>query len=326
MKHSAILNVDSPEIDRIGSDDYPIGEDKAIDDNIYLLEENRTARFVVVGVLAIVALISFFLLAAHFSSPQTYAGTIESLDAKKTTVMELIAASTAASGAITLLPGDAGTPIAEKLVDLSSDFLVVLAAIYLEKYLLTVLGFAAFKILIPLACALGIAALVSPAMRWRKVLAQLAAKLALFGIAMCLLVPASVLVSNMIESTYQDSIDATLAAAQQSTEELEAAAQESGDSDESPNSTTEENTGPLAAIMNTATNVVTDLSSSAQEALDRLQETLNHYIEALALMIVTSCIIPILVLLFFLWLAKTILGVDIQMPMGAIRPRSIGRR
>lgn len=326
MKHNAIHNADSSEIDTIGSNYYPFDEGKAIEDSTSLFDENRTARFVIMGALAIAALLSFFLLAAHFSSPETYAGTIESLDAKKTTVMELIAASTAASGAITLLPGDAGTPIAEKLVDLSSDFLIVLAAIYLEKYLLTVLGFAAFKILIPLACALGIAALVFPAMQWRKALAQLAAKLALFGIAMCLLVPASVLVSNMIESTYQDSIDATLAASKQSTEELEAAAQENGDSDESLNSTTEENTGPLAAIVNTATNVVTDLSSNAQEALDRLQETLNHYIEALALMIVTSCIIPILVLLFFLWMVKTMLGVDIQVPTSALRPRSIGRR
>lgn len=287
-------------------------------------EVSPTAKYVAIGVLAVAALLSFFLLAAHFSSPETYAGTIESLDAKKATVMELVATSTAASGAITLLPGDAGTPIAEKLVDLSSDFVVVLAALYLEKYLLTVLGFAAFKILVPAGCALGIAAVVSRTERWRKAFAQLALKLVLFGIATCLLVPASVFVSNMIESTYQDSIDATLAAAQQSTDDLEAAAQEEGDSDESLEE--EGSAWPLSAIVDTATNIADTLSSSAQEALDSLQETLNSYIEALAVMIVTSCVIPILVLLFFLWLVKTILGVDIQIPAKALRPRTIGRR
>ena len=290
----------------------------------YVAQDSPVAKYVVVGVFVVVALLSFFLLAAHFSSPETYTGTIEQLDAKKTTVMELVATSTAASGAITLLPGDAGTPIAEKLVDLSSDFLVVLAAIYLEKYLLTVLGFAAFKILIPAACALGIAALLTRAPHYRKLFAQLAAKMALFGIATCLLVPTSVFVSNMIERTYQDSIDATLAAAQQSTETLEAAAQENTDSDEAANANNEAN-GPLANVLNTASNLVDDLSANAQEALNNLQETLNHYIEALALMIVTSCIIPILVLLFFLWLMKIILGVDIQVPMGALRPRSFRR-
>ena len=40
----------------------------------------------------------------------------------------------------------------EQLADLSSHFLVVLCAIYLEKYLLTLTGFLAFKILIPVAC------------------------------------------------------------------------------------------------------------------------------------------------------------------------------
>lgn len=74
-------------------------------------------------------------------------------------MLELTAASTAASAAITLLPGDTATPIAEKLADLSGYFLIVLCAIFLEKYLLTITSYVSFTILIPAACALGIAAL-----------------------------------------------------------------------------------------------------------------------------------------------------------------------
>ena len=79
---------------------------------------------------------------------------IQSLDDKKTTALELTAAATAASAAITLIPGDAGTPIADKLADLSSYFLIVVCAIYLEKYLVTITGLAAFKLLIPIGCIL----------------------------------------------------------------------------------------------------------------------------------------------------------------------------
>lgn len=79
---------------------------------------------------------------------------IQSLDDKKTTTLELTAAATAASAAITLIPGDAGTPIADKLADLSSYFLIVVCAIYLEKYLVTITGLAAFKLLIPIGCIL----------------------------------------------------------------------------------------------------------------------------------------------------------------------------
>ena len=34
----------------------------------------------------------------------------------------------------------------------------------------------------------------------------------------------------------------------------------------------------------------------------------------LAVMLVTSCVIPVLVLVFFVWLVKVIIGVDIEFP------------
>lgn len=60
-------------------------------------------------------------------------------------------ATTATSALITLIPGDVGTPIAEKVADLSGYLLIVLCAIFLEKYLVTITGYAAFKIFIPVA-------------------------------------------------------------------------------------------------------------------------------------------------------------------------------
>ena len=86
------------------------------------------------------------VIAKYTSSPtmKINAHAIQSLDDKKTTALELTAAATAASAAITLIPGDAGTPIADKLADLSSYFLIVVCAIYLEKYLVTITGLAAF--------------------------------------------------------------------------------------------------------------------------------------------------------------------------------------
>ena len=45
-----------------------------------------------------------------------------------------------------------------------------------------------------------------------------------------------------------------------------------------------------------------------------LENTLNRFIEAIAVMLVTSCVIPILVLLFFVWLVKLVLGVNITLP------------
>ena len=150
----------------------------------------RNALFLILPLLA--ALLSFFVLAGVASSSEFHKHSIAALEEKQTTVLELSAASAAASAAITLIPGDAATPIAEQLADLSSHFLVVLCAIYLEKYLLTITGFLAFKILIPVAC---LAYILNVLFDWRG-LRLLAGKLAAFGLLIVLVIPVSLQLSN----------------------------------------------------------------------------------------------------------------------------------
>lgn len=269
-------------------------------------DDNRMRLILALGAI-VIAVISFFVMGPHFSDVQTFSKTIETLDQKKDTVLSLMGASTGSSAAISLLPGDAGTPIAEKLVDLSSDFLIVLAAIYLEKYLLTILGVTSFKILIPIACALVVGATVV----WnqptgRLALMKISAKLALFALAVFMVVPASVWVSSKIEQTYEASIAQTIQTAEQTTEAIEESANE-GESTDSSN--------PLSFLLN----MPEELNSLTESA----RNSLSNFIEALAVMIVTSCIIPLLVLLFFLWLAKIILGVNVDLP---VRPYGLRRR
>ena len=102
----------------------------------------------------LLAAVSVFVITGHAVNPKLYDHTLASIVDKKTTVMELTAASTAAAAVISALPDDTGTPIAEQLADLSGYFLIVLSALYLEKYLTTITGYAAFTVLIPLACLL----------------------------------------------------------------------------------------------------------------------------------------------------------------------------
>ena len=242
------------------------------------------------------ALLSVLVLAKYAASPEFHRKTIDALDEKRTTVMELTAASTAASAAITLLPGDTATPIAEKLIDLSSYFLVVLCAIYLEKYLVTVTGYAAFMILIPLACAAWAANVFVDS----KVLRTVAVKLAAFGLAIFLVIPASVAVSNLIENTYRASIQNTIETAKEASELIEDQEEPAG----------EEEGGLLSGL----TSVVTGVKESVSGLTEKAENILNDFIEALAVMLVTSCLIPILVLLFFVWITKVILGVNVELP------------
>ena len=59
---------------------------------------------------------------------------------------------------------------------------------------------------------------------------------------------------------------------------------------------------------------VSKVTNSVSTATAEVENSLNNFIEALAVMIVTSCVIPILVLVFFVWLIKIVLGVDVNLP------------
>ncbi len=74
-----------------------------------------------------------FVLSGPCLVPGSSRPYLAALEEKQTTVLELSAASAAASAAITLIPGDVATPIADKLADLSSHFLLVLCAVFLEN-------------------------------------------------------------------------------------------------------------------------------------------------------------------------------------------------
>lgn len=298
--------------------------------------DRKTRRKILIVLPLLVAVFSIFVMAKFATSVSFYKNTIAALDRKKETVLQLTAVSTGASAAITLLPGDVATPIADKLADLSSYFIIVLCAIYLEKYLLTITGFAAFVILIPISCVM----FSLHALCRKPGLLQVAKKLFLFGIVIVVAIPSSVGVSNMIEKTYSESIDLTMQEALQTTEsvkeEIEKAESlaetgsetESADIDEAGQGDTAGDRADKDEqnwLQNFFTNASETVTSTVQSALDgavggveekinEFKNMLNRMIEALAVMIVTSCLIPIIVLLFFVWLVKLILNLDIPMP------------
>jgi multisubunit Na+/H+ antiporter MnhB subunit len=282
-------------------------------------------------VLLLVAILSVTVIGKYASAPENHQKTIASLDEKKQTVMELTAASTVTSALITLLPGDTATPIAEKMADVSGYLLVVLCAIYLEKYLVTITGYVAFTYLIPIACGLWILNLVFENATVRK----LAAKLAVFGIAISLVVPASVKISDLIGDTYQAQIDATIEDAKNTQNILEnsdlvndtsATETETGTTGAVTAHTQEKNNSESGSASNifdwakdaissakdSVANVVENVTISTEDLVQKVENSLNHFIEAVAVMIITSCVIPMLVLLLFFWMVKIVLDVDLS--------------
>lgn len=293
-----------------------------------------------IALLVIVALVFAFPVADVMGSKETYRGSIEKLDAKAQTVTALVGTTTAASVAISAIPGDTGIPVADKLMDVAADFAIVLGAIYLEKYMLTIFGLAACRVVVPLACALGVGyVLVREDVTWRAGLRTSAAKLALLALALTLVVPASVQVSNMIEETFEydaASVSSEMDAEGAADAGTEAAATESADaaddaqtSDEASSASSGEapdaSTDPIGAfaawvgglgedIGSALSGAGTALSSGVTGILDTAKDWVARLIEAFAVMIVTNCVIPVVVLLFFVWIINVLMGLNIELP------------
>ncbi len=254
---------------------------------------NTKTKVIIVLALIIVALLSMSKISDWATNPKTHEHSIAEIDDKIKTVMELTAGATASSAAISFLPDDQCTPIAQELAELGKYFLIVLSALYLEKYLITVTGFIAFKVLIPIACVvLGIGWLAG-----KDALNVLAGKIALGALAIYLMVPTSVFISDLIYENYATSIEDT----------IETAKEVSIEDNESD-------------AYNQLLGWITEAVGKAREYVSNM---LTHFIEALAVMIVTSCIIPILVILLFLWLIKLIFGVELTIKLPHTLKRKI---
>lgn len=275
------------------------------------IKENHIFRIVMIVLCIVIALVSNIVLAKNYSSPEYTVNkkTITYLDEKKTTALELCAGATALSAAITLIPGDTGTPIAEKLTDLSGYFLIVVSAIYLEKYLLTILGALTFRWLIP-------AAMIAIALYFgirRDFFWKFGVKILIFGLAVYAVIPVSVHVSQLIYNTYQESIDTTLAETENLISQTEENAQSSTESDQ--NSGDE---GFFAGLVDKAKDTIEQAKDTASIATEQFKYMLNKFIDGLAVLIVTTCLIPILVMVFFVWIVKMILGTAITQPAAMV--------
>jgi len=259
------------------------------------MKEKFTMRVMALIIIAVlIGLLSFAVAGNHFSQPEAYEKTIQTLDEKRETVVALTASAAAVSTGLAAVPGDATDPIANELADLSTTFMIIMAVLLLEKYMLTLSGMLAFKILIPVACALAIAYVCTN----RQSFLKIGAKLALFGICLVLLVPISTYVTNIVDATHQLSVEQNVAEANEFAEQMQ------------------KNTGKDGNFLAKS---IDKFKGGMKGILNKAETYLSNFIDAAAILLITSCGIPLLTLWVLMWLMKTILGIEIRVPAGKLK-------
>lgn len=244
-------------------------------------------KILIIALLVLIAVISALPIADMLSSNEANSSVAASIDNKVSTVLKLTSSSTLVSAGISAIPGDTATPIAEKLADFSQYFLLILCVLYTEKFLLSVIGLATFRILIPFACLLAIISIY----RAPKLLGRLSVKLFIFAIALYVLIPVSLKVSDKVYESFDSAIDSTLVSAQEFTNDTSEFVEADND----------------ATLIET---LMDKLSETTTGLANKAAVVLNKFLETLAIMIVTSCVIPILGLVFFIWIIKMLTGLD----------------
>ncbi len=248
------------------------------------MDGKLTRRLLAAALLLLLAVACCLYAGDWASSPATHTATMEALQGKVDTVLLLSGSAAAASAAISALPGDMATPIADELAEFTSYFLIVLCVLMAEKYLAAILGAAAFRILIPIGLLLvGISLFAAP-----RRLRALAVKLAAVGLALFLLIPVSLQISELVYRAYDATLQETVEDANQLSDDAAVYAEAEG-----------------------GESLWSAVTGTLRVWKERASDILNRFLQSLAVTIVTSCLIPILVLLFFLWIIRQLTGLDL---------------
>ncbi len=250
----------------------------------------RRSNVIICAVLVVFAFLSFFVLAPLLEKPETYASEIESLSEKEKTLYSLTAAAAVTSAAIAAVPGDTTTAISDAITDLTLFFVVSLSAVFLEKYLITVIGMVGFRILIPVACLLGC---LYTKLRSRMLFTW-ACRLLIFTVVIMCAIPLSTAMSDKMVEMNQATIQTTIQDGQLAEEALEET----------------DSKGFFSNVAGAVSNFLDGIGQSFQNAGNAVKVKLQNTVSSVAVMLIATCVSPVIAFVIVLIAAKFLFGLS----------------
>lgn len=242
-----------------------------------------------------VMLLSCFVLVQKVPESSYIKNSIESLEECKDTVMEFSGAVLATSVAISALPDDFATPLADSLADMNIYFILIFAVLVIEKLIVAEGIKATFLYLIPVACVLCIFAILLK----KDALKSFAVKLVILGAAVVLVIPFSTHFVEKVCDDYLVYVEETIESTENGADKVNEIMAEG----------TEESTifDRLSDAFKTSIQGVTDL-------LTHFKNVIRRCVNSIAILIVTSCILPLTILFVFKWLLSELFHLNLSVP------------
>lgn len=265
----------------------------------YDARKSSLIRMSTIAISILVCVFSLIVLKPILSSVDIYKHEIDQLDNKGSNVMALVTASSITSALISAIPDDTATPIANQLAEFSKLFIIIMAVLLAEKYLLTVFGTIS-SIMLFFSCVATIIYNLGYNKQW---LYNTIIKILILALACGTFIPVSIKITDMIEDTFGETINSAINDALDSEEQLK--------SDKEPAAVGDKNilqkfTGFFGNIGDT----VSDAVSSVATLIETAKTALRNFVEAIAIMFVTSCIIPVMTLILYIAVIKYVFGLN----------------
>ena len=245
--------------------------------------------------LAVVFLLSIYVAAPGIPETKFVKTSLESVENSRDTVMKFSAATLSASLAISALPDDFATPIAESFADMNIYFIAILAVLFLESILVEYGIKIAFFFLIPAACALGALFITTHV----AALKGLAIRICLLGLAVAFLVPCSTHLTNYVASDLLEYVNETIDETNAGSDKLNKATE-----DGSQDKTIFEK---LSELFQTAINGISDL-------MQHFKNTIRKCMNSIAILILANCLMPLLTFFVFRWILKELFQIELPAP------------
>lgn len=278
-----------------------------------MIKEKTILKNVLLIVLCALLMACSIWFGSHTASdPKTYKKTIAELNEKSADVAKMSVATLGMSTLIAAVPGDSTTPIANYLVDLNSWLLIIMMVLTLEKYLLTIIGKAVFWLIIPIGLAL-IGMSIPPKSRSLKIRGF---NILLAGFLIWAIVPTGMMVSRDIERTYGFSVSDVA----NETENIQNKATEIEESDDSEDSDDKEDENIISGFISKAKDAVEDVViNPLEEKVAQAKKMVDTVVNAIIVLVITSCVIPLFTLIAFLLLIKVTLHLDLLGEIDSVR-------
>ena len=256
---------------------------------------NLTEKSLKILLAVFVMVFSFTVLVQKIPETKYVQNTVERLEESQNTIMKFSGSTMGTSVAISALPDDFGSPLAGTIADLNMYFIFMFAVIFVEKLLVLEGIKIALAYMIPAACLLYVAFVLSN----KNVFKNFANKLVILGMAIIIVIPFSTYFTETVCNDYLEYVEETI-------EEADAGAAKINEvmaaSDEDATFFDR-----ISAAFKTSIQSVSDL-------LAYFKNVVRKCVNSVAIMLVTTFVVPLLILMLFRWLLKELFALHIPFP------------